>query len=464
MSELDPIFTEQESRTREHLAIWGKSLARVALAYAVLFAPAGDVAHPKKPDTPYAEIIANYDPAVDFGSGDYPDPGKFGNKPAANALRISGPYAEMYDTKGFDIYVNRKAIVADLQPNEVARISVWFAAGENREREFEDTTVFQGADIADADYTSFSEEQRKLLLGYYSGANGSDMGDRNDPKKGWERIGGFTNSKTGPMKIITKKYAFNDDGTVGLIDENSVELDVAPNDECTEIDEPIATEYVLKPAQISEFCRIFGQYDDLIPAGYSVMLDSTKTFYGASDSVNPRDKLIQLTYPYDNGYQVDPIDFQMTTLHEIVHSAYEDLDPKSDTIKNAQEAYDYIVFSSDYALPSDDDRFDYGFEIEKIEKVWGAITESVYIEKVLGKEKSFGHPWDNPSEMTSSIIATIAFFPDEFIAEFKQLNSTQQNAIRVAVGAALDVLGTTHQDPKKVIQKLEDIKSALAYK
>ena len=360
----------------------------------------------------------------------------------SDAMRLSDDLDGLLGTSGYAVFIDAQQVLDELKTNEVLVV-------KQKDMTTDEDPTVSGSVYVAGDTDSYEEALKTvakagIAIPAFNSANGSAGGKGSLEE---EAVGDYFVQINGggtilhnntPSQITVDKYRIEPDETVTAISHQKVYAEVSPNIKCVDVPEAISAEVVLTYDQYNIICQALKQYSQLLPNNYSVRLDAVDSKASMNDSLSYNSKTVQLTYPYVGKTEVETDEIRLTTLHEIFHGAYLEQivnDPifrlKLDTV------YTAILNSTDFQIPSNDElRQGLTPTIPKVERVIGIITESEY----MGPDSAVGHPWDNATEMLSSTVTVLAFYPDDFIKKYRHLNETQKHAIRDDVLAVVDLI------------------------
>lgn len=380
----------------------------------------------------------------------------------AIALELSDTWDGTLNTLGFGINFDKERIQDDLDPLSLVLLEQVDTVYFRDENPYIKTQIVllesKQSKVAQLQH---SEEQANILHDIKkdlvpNGLGGKDEFAIVNKANDFTQLGaGVIEHGSGQTELRYTKYTFGKDGTVEITDSKIATATVIPNVACPAVPNPITSDALLSSKQTAFVCDLFGQYDDILPDDYTVTLNSGATDFDDRNSVSWGAKSILLTYPYLHGEELSQTDVHRTALHEILHATYRDLPADSPVFKDTQNAYDTIM--SALRNPLESEAFQEEDSPLMSEPVWATITEATYI----SPDSTIGHPWDNATEMLSSLGAVIKDYSDPFIQQFNTLQKNEQLAILQAIyslDAMLAAHGTSGAD---IIPNFSDTRTAL---
>lgn len=372
----------------------------------------------------------------------------------AQAIVLADDLGGLLMTEGFTLGYKKAAIASELQGNEVAILSQ-SATREDGEK-ITDRTIAWGASFDHGLLSNNTEARRELIRPALAQDLAENIGEYALSPK-WEKRGydvfgfGVDNSLPDTTEIDVSTYLFHADGSFTRTTQKRTTATVINNVSCeSDSSQNVTSEVILTPSQRRLACTAIGKYDKFLSDDARILLDSighTEFRQNAYDIVSEN---IILTFPYQVKREIFDEAFMQLTLHESLHDAYYQLDPKSLLVPEISQAYQGIVREMKYRLPTNGEQMGSKVSVGDVEPVWRVITESTYRnEKINGR--GTGHPWDAATEMVSSTATVLAFYPNEFLEQFALLSKGEQKAIRKAVEVTAKAIETFDYDVTDII-------------
>lgn len=400
-------------------------------------------------------VIDNETTITDFDSNDELERPLIPAEPVQN-IELSNDFDGILAAQGFTVYVDEERMEDSLEPNQAVLIEQeestnttygLYEFGARRIVDtFEDSSIMH--DLADIlpetpNYSSYAIGD----AGFYD----------NDqlPESFAPLGGGLDPHATGPAEITLTYYSLNEDGMFDVTDVEHATATITPNITCTAninaAPVQIASEIVPTSEQKAAMCNAAQLYQDIIPDGFDFRFDTTLSETGM-DSASDRDPEnnssggnILLTYPYQNADEpVSPKMVEQIALHEILHTRYFEAD---EALKQQiDDAYAAMVNAMGQSFDSYQEKVWDG-TWRGAEPIWDCITESTYLEP----GSSAGHPWDNATEMASSLTSVLNYNSAEFLEKFSELDQNSQTAVLNAAYAAETLINSSTGDVESVI-------------
>jgi hypothetical protein len=204
----------------------------------------------------------------------------------------------------------------------------------------------------------------------------------------------------------------------------------------------ITSEVVLGHDARFQLCSyLYGVRLILGPSNYRVVIDKINKDFMSQDHEDNVQGEITLSYPFYR--TIKSVDISDAVVrHESMHVLYNMLDENDPIINSLKNAHDQIIKNMKYRMPSYIETYD-GYKITDYEKIWAVITESTYEDQYLDfKDSRAGHPWDNPTEMSSSITSVLGSYPNQFLNKYNELKNNEKYAIRQAIIATIKLIKT----------------------
>jgi len=381
----------------------------------------------------------------------------------ADALQLSDDMDGLLSTSGYAVFVDVQRMTDQLKPDEVLVVTQEDATVDGTA--FVSGKVFKGVGAHRYDSVGSIMTAAGIDLPPFESAVGTAGGEHSIEYNGANYMlsqinsGGSVLLADKPSTVVVDTYQIEADASVTPLSHRTATAEIVPNVECDDLPETISTEVYLTSRQHDIICQALEEYSQLLPNDYAIRLDAVDSSNSKNDSANLMNRNMQLTYPYIGKNEVEVQDLRRTALHEIFHAAYYD-QIKTDRIFRLKLDAMYMAMrdSTDFRIPSDEE-LSKGLTptLQKAEKVIGIITESEYI----GPNSNSGHPWDNATEMLSSTAAVLAFYPEEFIEKYNQLNDVQKRVIRDNASAVLEIIDRYDVDAASIIPKEDLIREEL---
>jgi hypothetical protein len=378
-------------------------------------------------------LVVESEPAV--GLNDDNDI-EFSNIPAqpAQNIQLSNDFDGALTAQGFTVYLNEAQLEAGLEPNEAITIeqtevvNTLYGLMQFTARNTVDT--FESHQIR-GDFIVDELSEKNNYSDYSLGNAGHYTNDQ--ISEDFIALGdGLDAHATQPAELTLTHYSYNDNGSFEVLSEETATAEIVPNIQCEAKDLytlpiQLTSEIIPTSEQENVMCHVAQTYQELLPPDFNVFFDASRGDIGI-DSASDHDRTnnssggsLLLTYPYISGdEQVNPKSLAQIAMHEALHTTYFEAD--DETKQQLSEAHQLVDLAYDQQKIH---------EIEVTDLVWNCIRESTYHEP----GSMVGHPWDNPTEMASSLATVMAYYPDQFLANFNKLDQDSQIAIAAAIRA-----------------------------
>lgn len=275
-----------------------------------------------------------------------------------------------------------------------------------------------------------------------------------------EMIGRVTEAYNNDSLII-RSYSFDGE----FLGEERHHIDLPERELCgdSEPSVEVVSDTELDNESVERFCKVSRLFQSFMPEEkFQFTVNQMADILYDRDYYASSTDRIGASVPVER--DIDGIELGMVTLvHEATHKLYNDIKTKDpERLKPIQGAYWQVMETMKHSMPTKQQRW-LGYEMDKNEPVWAAMTESTYIDRLSDAQSEIGHPWDNDNEMTASISAVMRFFPKEFVNEIAHTLTPRQRSVVSSVGlAVIDLL--RDQSPEgldALVPQHEEIRQAL---
>lgn len=353
---------------------------------------------------------------------------------------------------GFNVVIKQDEIIKSLKKGEYAQVSL-LNYDENEDLPTYKTSVFYRVGNSFDRDPMVNPYQKTLEPGSVSGNGDNSFQAEEDVYL--DR--GLHSDFSHPQRIRYTVFRLDGASTSledeeipdeSIVSEDEVTVKLAKNVDCENnpyisYSGPVVSEVILPNLDRIRLCAYLMDVRSILQmSGFSVVLDKIDSDYMSQDHEDVVQREITLSYPFYRS-NIKGVDITRGLVyHESLHALYEMYEEDDPVIKDLSESYKAVVRNMKYRMPTYQESYK-GYPITDYEKIWAVITESTYEEDYLGFKESYdGHPWDNPSEMASSIVAVLNGYPRYFVDRFNGLKTNEQHAIRQAVIATVRLINT----------------------
>jgi hypothetical protein len=416
---------------------WRKAGA-IATAAVALIVPAQSRASEQVSEHRPLPTLGPYNPKRDYDKGrDWAfHNNRFSHIPTVYSDTIEGPntfWNGNVKIEGFSIRVNSDNIYKNIKKNELVQVAVIDKAADKKHR------VKTRSVYSQYDSPKRVQDAVKEIYNFDGPVLGINNPSSKQIMKGIDYVVGGLEAIT-HQEVVIEKDRVSQSGEVVPEKKKVIPITFQANVNCPGVRESIVSEVSFPEPYRRRACRYLLSLSQLIPNDYTIIFDKVGSQLYENDSEDFDKRFIQFSLPFikdQKGHSPE----QGLMLHEALHATYEKLGPKNKVHKYINRQYKKMIHAMTYRMPSFAEEY-YGYPVDMLEPVWAAIAESTYETSVLGYRFSdAGHPWDNPTEMTSSAAAVMCNYPKRFTRLYGSLDHDyQKEAVRAAAKATFALI------------------------
>lgn len=358
--------------------------------------------------------------------------------PTDYADTVSGPNSFWNNEvviQGFNVKINSSAIWDHETNDELTQISLINQAADRRHR-VRSREVLAGLEapprVNDAVKDIYPDDQQDPILGV-----GTPTVQQ--IKEGVDYLSdGLQAIKK--EELIIEKDRVTKAGQLIPLEKQTIPIDFQDNVHCAGVAEKVVSEVKLSPAYRQRACRYLLKVTGLIPNNFTIFFDKVSSELYQDDMEDAQNNDIVYSLPFTKDLYGHSPEYG-TFLHEALHATYRSLPPSNKVRRLIAQKYVDVKEAMTYRMPNWGEEY-MGYPVDRNEPVWAAITEATYERSTLHyKFSDAGHPWDEPTEMTSSTAAVLATYPREFIGRYHALrHDYQKEAVKGAVEATFSLI------------------------